>query len=108
IFIDGIRTPAGEPIKGYFPSVVTEEQFYLASAARASRRLHKITKVTKNFNVLAGIFFCQKCGGAMHLQGFKNRKYFKCANKQKGMCDSGVIGAERSELVFQEVLAKID
>lgn len=108
IFIDGVRTPAGEPIKGYFPPVVTEEQFYLAAAARASRRLHKVTKVTKNFNVLAGIFFCQKCGGTMHLQGFKNRKYFKCANKQKGMCDSGVIGAERSELVFQEVLAKID
>ena len=108
IFIDGERTPDGEPIKGYFPPVVTEEQFYLAAAARASRRLHKVTKVTKNFNVLAGIFFCQKCGGAMHLQGFKNRKYFKCANKQKGMCDSGVVGAERSELVFQEVLAKID
>ena len=88
--------------------MVTEEQFYLAAAARASRRLHKVTKATKNFNVLAGIFFCQKCGGAMHLQGFKNRKYFKCANKQKGMCDAGVIGAERSELVFQEVLAKID
>ncbi|KAA8552157.1 recombinase family protein [Pseudomonas marginalis] len=107
-FIDGVRTPDGEPIKSYFPPVVTEEQFYLAAAARASRRLHKVTKVTKNFNVLAGIFFCQKCGGAMHLQGFKNRKYFKCANKQKGMCDSGVVGAERSELVFQEVLAKID
>lgn len=107
-FIDGVRTPDGEPIKSYFPPVVTEEQFYLAAAARASRRLHKVTKVTKNFNVLAGIFFCQKCGGTMHLQGFKDRKYFKCANKQKGMCDSGVIGAERSEMVFQEVLAKID
>lgn len=108
IFIDGVRTPDGEPIKDFFPPAVSEEQFYLAAAARASRRLHKITKVTKNFNVLAGIFFCQKCGGAMHLQGFKNRKYFKCANKQKGVCDSGVIGSERAELVFQEVLAKID
>jgi DNA invertase Pin-like site-specific DNA recombinase len=108
IFIDGVRTPDGEPIKDFFPPAVSEEQFYLAAAARASRRLHKITKVTKNFNVLAGIFFCQKCGGAMHLQGFKDRKYFKCANKQKGVCDSGVIGSERAELVFQEVLAKID
>ncbi|WP_083263129.1 recombinase family protein [Pseudomonas sp. AP42] len=108
IFIDGVRTPSGDPIKSYFPPVITEEQFYLAAAARASRRLHKITKVTKNFNVLAGIFFCQKCGGAMHLQGFKDRKYFKCANKQKGLCDTGVIGSERSELVFQEVLAKVD
>ncbi|ERH56496.1 recombinase family protein [Pseudomonas simiae] len=108
IFIGGERTPDGEPIKGYFPPVITEEQFYLAAAARASRRLHKVTKVTKNFNVLAGIFFCQKCGGTMHLQGFKDRKYFKCANKQKGMCDSGLIGAERSESVFREVLAKID
>lgn len=108
IFVDGVRTPDGEPIGGYFPPVVTEEQFYLAAAARASRRLHKVTKVTKNFNVLAGIFFCQKCGGAMHLQGFKDRKYFKCTNKQRGVCDAGVIGAERSETVFQEVLAKID
>lgn len=33
IFIDGKRTPDGEPVKGYFPPVVTEDEFYLAQAA---------------------------------------------------------------------------
>lgn len=108
IFIEGKRTPDGEPIKEYFPAVITEEQYYLAQAARASRREHKVTNTSTNFNVLAGILHCYKCEGVMHLQGMRGRKYYKCCNTQRGMCDAGVIGAPRSELVFKEILAKVD
>lgn len=108
IFLDGVRTPDGEPIKSYFPAVVDEETFYRAQAARGSRRSHKITKQTTNFNVMAGILFCFECGAAMHLQSQRGRKYYKCSYSIRGMCKAGVITATRTEVVFREVLAKLD
>ena len=108
IFIDGKRTPDGEPIKGYFPAVLTEDEFYLAHAARSSRKTHTITKTTTNFNVLAGILYCYKCGALIHLQGQRGRKYYKCSKTTKGMCDAGIISAPRTEAVFKEILTKVD
>lgn len=108
IFIDGKRTPDGEPIKDYFPSVVTENEFYLAQAARTSRKTHSVTKATTNFNVLAGILNCYKCGSAMHLQGQRGRKYYKCSKTTRGLCDAGIISAPRTEEVFKEILTKVD
>lgn len=108
IFIDGKRTPDGEPVLGYFPAVVTEDEFYLAQAARSSRKAHSITKTTANFNVLAGILNCYKCGALMHLQGQRDRKYYKCSKTTKGMCDAGIISAPRTEDVFKEILTKVD
>jgi DNA invertase Pin-like site-specific DNA recombinase len=108
IFIDGVRTPDGDPIKGFFPPVVNEETFYRAQAARGSRRLHKITKQTTNFNVMAGIFFCFDCGAAMHLQSQRGHKYYKCSHSIRGMCSAGVVSATRTETVFREILAKLD
>lgn len=108
IFIDGKRTPDGEPIKGYFPSVLTEDEFYLAHAARSSRKTHTITKTTTNFNVLAGILYCYKCGALIHLQGQRGRKYYKCSKTTKGICDAGIISAARTEAVFKETLTKVD
>lgn len=108
IFIDGVRTPDGDPIKGFFPAVVDEETFYRAQAARGSRRLHKITKQTTNFNVMAGIFFCFDCGAVMHLQSQRGHKYYKCSHTIRGMCSAGVVSASRTETVFREILAKLD
>lgn len=44
----------------------------------------------------------------MHLQGQRQRKYFKCANGNRGTCGSGIIGAPRAEAVFKEILSKLD
>jgi DNA invertase Pin-like site-specific DNA recombinase len=108
VFIDGVRTPAGEPILGHFPPVVTEDEFYLANAAKDARHSGGVTKTTTNFNMLTGILCCYRCGGMMHLQGQRQRKYFKCANSNRGTCDSGIIGAPRAEAVFKEILSKLD
>lgn len=108
VFIEGKRTPDGEPIKGYFPAAVTEDEFYLAQAARTSRKTHSITKTTANFNLLAGILNCYKCGAAMHLQGQRGRKYYKCSKTTRGLCEAGIISAPRTEEVFKEILTKVD
>lgn len=108
IFTDGVRTPAGEPILGHFPAVVTEDEFYLANAAKDARHSGGVTKTTTNFNMLTGILCCYRCGGMMHLLGQRKRKYFKCSNSNRGTCDAGIIGAPRAELVFKEILSKLD
>lgn len=108
IFIDGKRTPDGDPITGQFPAVVTEDVFYLAQAARSSRKTHSITKTTTNFNVMAGILNCYKCGSTMHLQGQRGRKYYKCSKTIRGLCEAGIISALRAEDVFKEILTKVD
>jgi DNA invertase Pin-like site-specific DNA recombinase len=108
IFIDGKRTPDGEPIKGFFPAVVTEDDFYLAHAARSSRKTHTVTKTTTNFNVLTGILNCYKCGATMHLQGKRGSKYFKCSKATRGLCNAGIVSAARTEEVFKEILPKVD
>ncbi len=38
----GKRVPAGEPVRGYFPAVVTEAEYYAATAARDARRVGKV------------------------------------------------------------------
>lgn len=73
-----------------------------------SRKTHTITRTTTNFNVIAGILNCFKCGSAMHLQGQHGRKYYKCSKTTRGMCVAGIISAPRSEAVFKELLAKVD
>jgi hypothetical protein len=88
--------------------VVTEDEFYLAHAARSSRKTHTITKTTTNFNLLAGILNCYKCGALMHLQGQRGRKYFKCSKTTRGLCEAGIISAPRTEAVFKEILTKVD
>lgn len=108
IFVDGVRMPDGEPIKGMFPAVVTEDEFYRAQGARASRRTYRVTKTTKDFNLLAGILRCYECGALMHLQGQNGRKYFKCSHAIRGLCGAGIIGAPRAEQAFREILAKLD
>lgn len=108
VFIDGARTPSGEPIKDYFPAVVTEDEFYLANAAKASRHAGGVTKTTTNFNMLTGVLRCFKCGSMMHLQGQRKRKYFKCSHSVRGLCDAGIISAPRAETVFAEILSKLD
>lgn len=102
------RIPDGDPITNYFPAIITEDDFYRAQAARTSRLTGRVTKTTENFNVYAGIIRCYKCGAAMHIQGHRGRKYFKCFNSQRGLCDAGLISAPRAEDVFKEILAKVD
>jgi DNA invertase Pin-like site-specific DNA recombinase len=108
VFIDSVRTPSGEPIKGYFPAVVTEDEYYLANGAKDSRYAGGVTKTTTNFNMLTGVLRCFKCSSMMHLYAQPPRKYFKCANHSRGMCDAGLVKVERAEIVFAEILSKLD
>lgn len=61
----GAYSKAGDVIEGYFPAVVTRDEFWRAQAAMAGRG-HGQGKTSASFhNLLRGLATCEACGGAM-------------------------------------------
>jgi DNA invertase Pin-like site-specific DNA recombinase len=55
------RKPEGDPIPGYYPAVVTEEEWQAAKAATRGR-LHRRGKVGKNVNIFTGLLWNARDG----------------------------------------------
>ena len=108
----GKTIKAGDPIPGYFPTVVSVDTFYEAQAAIDGRRSTKATKQSKKFNVWQGVAKCEKCGGAMHMvhkgQPPKGGSYLRCANIGKGGCTARHYRLEEAEAVFRGMLVRLD
>lgn len=110
--VTGERIPRGGVITGYFPAVVDEPTFYQALAAIQGRKVAGATKQSARFNLWQGICKCGACGAAIHLVNKgkppKGNTYLQCANSRKGLCKTKVVRLGRSELVFKEILVKVD
>lgn len=106
-FIDGKRQPHGEPIEGFFPAVISPDQFYSSQQAVSSRKLSSATKPSKNFNLWAGVAKCG-CGAAMHISKRGSSRIIRCFNSIKGLCSAKPVPLLRSEEMFKEILAKVD
>lgn len=110
--IEGIRKPVGEPIKDLFPRVIDEELWYSAHSERQQRKLYKTTKQSTLFNVWQGIIRCADCGNAYHLinkgEGSKGGRYLRCFGTTKRECKASLIRFNISEMLFKEVLTKVD
>jgi DNA invertase Pin-like site-specific DNA recombinase len=65
--------PDGDPIKGYFPAVVTEAEFH-AAAAGASQRRCMPGRVGDFVNVFAGLLRDARSGEAYHMLGRSARQ----------------------------------
>ena len=107
-FVDGKRVPTGEPIPGFFPAIITEDVFYAAQQAVNSRMTTRSTKQTKNFNVWSGVARCGYCDSAMHLSQRGKSKVLRCFHSIKGICEAKAVLLPSSEIVFKEILAKVD
>lgn len=110
--IERVRTNVGEPVEDFFPRILSDDDFYAAQSARASRAQFKTTKPAANFNVWVGICKCRLCGEPMHRvdkgKPPKGRKYLRCYGNAKGVCTNKMVGLTESEDVFREILAKVD
>lgn len=110
--VDGVRSKIGEPVTDFFPTVISEEKFYEAQAARATRRVSKSTKTTKNFNVWQSIARCALCGESLHLVNKgrppKGNKYLRCYGYAKGRCANKQVPLAHAEAAYKEILAKVD
>jgi DNA invertase Pin-like site-specific DNA recombinase len=60
------RHPDGRPIAGYFPAIVTDEEWYAARAALVARREKPGRLPEGHINVFAGLLFDARDGGSLH------------------------------------------
>ena len=84
--------PQGDPIEGYFPAVVSKEDFYRIKQAKPGVSGHKGKPLA---NVLSGLVYCGKCGGNLHYinKGKPPRgySYLACDNaRRKHTCDAKI------------------
>ncbi len=112
IWTEGQRRISGEPIKGFYPAVIDDELYYAALDGRRSRNVSKVTKTTSNFNVWTKVAVCARCKSPMHLVNKgappKGQKYLRCSKSAKGACVNRSVRLDISELVFKEMLAKLN
>lgn len=88
--VGGPRRPIGEPIKGYFPAVVSEEIFYRAQAEIAKRHCGASPSRTgKVPNIFVGIAHCQ-CGRVMEYRDRQGKRpspgsiFLTCSGNRRG------------------------
>jgi DNA invertase Pin-like site-specific DNA recombinase len=83
--VNGKRTPVGEPIKNYFPTVVSEEDFLRAQEALKQRRVSGAgRKGPGHPNLFSHLAVCGNCGGSMIYRNKgkppKGGSYLRCQN----------------------------
>ena len=92
--IDGKRSPYGDPIANYYPSVIDEDTYYLAQSAIERRTVNqKGRKGTNYTNIFSGLLYCKNCGTKMSVRNRgeppKGGKTLICQSKLMGAyCDS--------------------
>lgn len=66
VLVEGKRVPEGEPLLNYFPRIISDEVFLLASSATQSRRTGSAgRKGTGLSNLFSGLLRCGYCQGPM-------------------------------------------
>jgi DNA invertase Pin-like site-specific DNA recombinase len=112
--VEGKRQPAGEPIPDYFPRIIDDELFHLASAATKRRTVNGSGRKGNTYaNLLTGLTYCGSCGAKMTL---RNRggdsgaaKTLVCARaKVKGGCNTPEWRYESVERNLVKHLREID
>jgi DNA invertase Pin-like site-specific DNA recombinase len=104
VWVDGKvrREPDGDPIEGYYPAILDPEDFYRVRQAKPGASGRKGKALT---NILRGLAFCSKCGGAMHYVS-KGRPYLACDNaRRKHKCDAKSV---RYDMVTNAILGGLE
>jgi DNA invertase Pin-like site-specific DNA recombinase len=88
--IDGKRVPSGDPISNYYPTIISEDEFYQAQHARAARRVSgKGRKGPGYTNLFTGIARCAYCSGSVVFEnkgvGTRGGTYLVCGSAQRGL-----------------------
>jgi len=106
------RIPVGDPIPGYYPAIVDRSTFNQALEATHGRRVGGATNPTEHYNLWQGISKCALCQGSMHKinkgRPPRGNNYLHCINARKGICAAKHVRLDQSEIVFKEILAKVD
>lgn len=84
-----VRLPAGPPIDGYFPAIITAEQFARVRELRRQRRTAPGRPARSAANLLAGLAICGACGSPL--------RYVNKGRPPKGRVQLVCAGAQRHD-----------
>jgi len=107
----GKKVPVGDPVKGYYPAVISEEEFYAAQAAIAQRKAKRGRRGKQFSNLLQGMCYCVNCHGKMRYLNHDKYSYILCNNAfcKKGCDHSKYYPYQKIEtLVLMKVAQKVD
>lgn len=102
------REKVGPPIENFYDPIIDQATFYKANGAMTDRFRGLVTKNTDSFNVWQKIAKCAVCGAALHIASKGARKYYQCREARKGKCEGKAVRLDRSEVVFRQLLAKVN
>lgn len=84
----GARVPAGDPVKGYYPPLMTEADFFSAQQSIAGRTAKGGRKGAGIANIFSGLCKCGYCGGPVRYVN-KNAatkwQYLVCSDAKSGL-----------------------
>lgn len=90
----GVRTPAGEPIAGYYPSAIDASLHQRAHASMAGRARNFTGRGRRLVNIFSGLARCGECDSKMTFRGkgrkqrsdgtWVNEDYLVCDSYQRG------------------------
>jgi DNA invertase Pin-like site-specific DNA recombinase len=93
--IDGKRVPVGDVVEGYYPQIITKDEFYRAQSASKGRKNQRGRKGEGIANLISGLVHCAACGGSFRYvnkgarwPGMKSSAYLACSRAQRGLCDN--------------------
>ena len=106
--VDGKQVAAGEPIKDYFPAVITEEEFNLAQE-RIKSRINGGGPAGHCFaNLFAGLIYCADCGGNVRLRNrgknHSSSTKLQCSHSHQGKSNCDALGWDYED--FQNLFLK--
>ncbi|MGR9437940.1 recombinase family protein [Rhizobium leguminosarum] len=113
-YIEGKRTPTGEPVVDYFPAVISQDQFERIQAGRASRKNRGSgRKGRNNINLFSCVATCGYCRGKMMIvdkgSGPKGGVYLRCDNARRGNeCEAGLWPLKHLEMAFLSFVKEMD
>ncbi len=85
---NGKKETVGEPIKNYYPAVLTEDVFFAAQASISQRKTKRGRRGKHFSNLLQGMCYCMKCLGKMRYMKRGKYQYLLCNNAFSKMgCD---------------------
>lgn len=114
-----VREPAGEPIKGYYPAIISEELFYRVQSVFQENKAQSGNgggKTGKAKNLFTHVAYCGFCGSPMHFvdKGTppKGGKYLQCDSARRKNsetpCTAKPVGYDEFERLFFKEFDEFD
>lgn len=88
--VDGKRVPEGEPVKDYFPAIISEDVFNAVAVGRRERAIGGGGRRGEGqSNIFTHVTYCGYCGSKMRFKDKgRGHKYLVCNNRFNGSgCD---------------------